>query len=153
MAQLNISLPPPKESPDFDGWLTQVTQYLRDYLGLSYTDRGNPAVKDFIISDFTTDGTWKTGANALDFSSIVPFGAKAMLLRVGIKDNAVSTEFLFRKSGQSNDVNISQILTQVSGVWVVNDMILSCSADRKVEYSGTSTAIDDGFMVVKGWWI
>ena len=34
MTQLNISLPPPKDSPDFDGWMVQVAQYLRDYLGL-----------------------------------------------------------------------------------------------------------------------
>jgi hypothetical protein len=34
MTQLNISLPPSKDSPDFDGWMVQVAQYLRDYLGL-----------------------------------------------------------------------------------------------------------------------
>lgn len=35
MSKPNISLPPQKDSPDFDGWLIQVTQYLRDYLGVT----------------------------------------------------------------------------------------------------------------------
>ena len=43
MAQLNISSPPPKDSPDFDGWLIQVSQYLNDYLGYSYT-QGNKTI-------------------------------------------------------------------------------------------------------------
>lgn len=35
MAQFNIDLPPEKSSVDFDKWMIQVTQYLRDYLGKS----------------------------------------------------------------------------------------------------------------------
>lgn len=31
--QLNISLPPSKNSNDFDAWMIQTAQYLRDYLG------------------------------------------------------------------------------------------------------------------------
>jgi hypothetical protein len=34
MTQLNINLPPNIDQRDFDEWISQVTQYLRDYLGL-----------------------------------------------------------------------------------------------------------------------
>jgi hypothetical protein len=52
MTQLNISLPPPKDSPDFDGWMVQVSQYLRDYLGISVTTYSQPGT--YTISSDTT---------------------------------------------------------------------------------------------------
>lgn len=36
MVQLNISLPPSKNNTDFDSWITQTAQYLRDYLGYTF---------------------------------------------------------------------------------------------------------------------
>lgn len=152
-ATLNISTNDPVE-------LKRLLQLMYDDLYRavsekhSFIDRGDPAAVDFTQANLTTDGNWKTGANALDFSAIVPEGAKAMLLRVAVNDNAVATQLVFRKSGQSNTVNCGQIFTQVSGVWIVNDsMILPCSADRKVEYVGTNTTIDSVLINVKGWWI
>jgi hypothetical protein len=59
MTQLNISLPPTKDSPDFDGWMTQISQYLRDYLGLNDNIVQNYlSVKDYgAVGDGTTDDT------------------------------------------------------------------------------------------------
>lgn len=70
MAQLNISLPPPKDSPDFDGWLVQVAQYLRDYLGLY--DAGTQV--SFIQSG--TGAVSRTSQNKMrEIVSVMDFGA------------------------------------------------------------------------------
>lgn len=124
---------------------------LQSAVYVNYTDRGDPAAADF--TSLTSDGAWKTGANALDFSSIVPSGAKAMLLRIAVNDDASGTQVVFRKSGQTNAVNAAQIFTQVSGVWIVGDYILACSSDRKVEYQASNTTIDSIIITCKGWWI
>jgi hypothetical protein len=77
MTQLNISLPPPKDSPDFDGWLTQLSQYLRDYLGLY--DSGEQV--SFIQSG--TGAVTRTTQNKLrDFVSVFDFMTVAQIADV-----------------------------------------------------------------------
>lgn len=54
MTQLNISLPPPKDHPDFDDWLILVTQYIRDGLGVvGHSTSGNPKI--VTLSDYANN--------------------------------------------------------------------------------------------------
>jgi hypothetical protein len=83
MAQLNISLPPSKESPDFDGWMVQVAQYLRDYLGLY--DSGSQV--NFLQAG--TGATTRTSQNKMrDVISVKDFGA----IGNGTTDDTVSMQ-------------------------------------------------------------
>lgn len=45
MTQLNIQLPPETGNADFDRWIIQITQYLRDNLGVvGHATSGNPTI-------------------------------------------------------------------------------------------------------------
>lgn len=163
MTELYISLPPSKDSPDFDGWLVQVAQYLRDYLGatisyndlddlptyVNFVDRGDPAAHDITQATMTTDGAY----HDLDLSSIVPAASKAVLLRVSIADDAPSSVLLIRKNGNSNDHNSAACITQVAGVYQNFDCVVFVDANRVVEYKATSTTWTAITIVVAGWWI
>jgi hypothetical protein len=75
MTQLNISLPPPKDSPDFDGWLVQVTQYLRDYLGL-YDSLTTVPGSQVSFLQAGTGAVSRTAQNKMrDFINVFDFGA------------------------------------------------------------------------------
>lgn len=52
MTQLNIELPPPKDSKDFDGWAIQLSQYIRDYIGIGMNQYSIP--NTYTISTNTT---------------------------------------------------------------------------------------------------
>lgn len=116
-------------------------------LANKYVDRGDPASWDF--DTFTTDATWRD----LDLSSIVPSGATAVHLLVRVQDDAAASEFSLRKNGNSNVVNKSVVSTQVTGIDVYQDCIISLDANAIVEYMGTNTTFTIIRIAVKGWWI
>jgi hypothetical protein len=155
MTQLYISLPPSKESPDFDGWLIQVAQYLRDYLGLTYVnyvDRGDNSSWDKTITDFTADGTWKTGASGIDLSAIIPADAKLAVFLVAINDNSVGSYFSMRKRGNSNAYNVFTVAVNVDSVTSYGDVTCAVHSTRFFDYI-ISAGCNDLYLTVKGWFI
>lgn len=113
-----------------------------------FVDRGDPAAYDWVLADFTTDATWRD----LDLSSIVPSGAIAVLLRGQFGSNSVGTYMMFRKNGNSNEINVSKQWAQVSAeIWGA-DIICALDANRVVEYKGAFTFITLN-ITVAGWWI
>lgn len=70
MAQLNIDLPPHKDHPDFDRWLLQTTQYLRDYLGLY-----DSSTESSFIQSGTGAVTRTAQSKMRDVVSVKDFGA------------------------------------------------------------------------------
>jgi len=113
---------------------------------LFFYDRGDPASYD--KTDFTTDGAW----HDWDLSAIVPAGAKAVLLFVQIKDDAVGSYLGFRENGNSNAYNVSTIRTQVANIFADGDLICACDSSRIIEYIGSNLAFVTTQAVVKGWW-
>lgn len=119
-------------------------------LGLPHStivDRGDPSGYDKQLSDLTTDGTWRD----LDLSAIVPDGAKAVILRVNVQDDAAGNEFDLRKNGNSNAYNTFEIRTQVSGVSNIQSGIVFCDTSRVIEYYATNTTWTHIYLVVLGW--
>lgn len=114
----------------------------------SYIDRGDPAVYDYETGDLTIDGTW----HDLDLSAIIPSNATAVLIGGFFMDDAVGKSIAFRKSGQSLNINISAMLTQVATVWRQGDFIVAASPNQKIEYN-IITGMDSVFLVIRGWWI
>jgi len=114
-----------------------------------FFDRGDPSDFDFTITDFVTDGN----AHDLDLSSIVPRGAKAVLIRVGIIDDAVSSWIYFYKKGNTNQFNASIIYCQVSNVAIWNDRIVIPDSNSKISYITYNTTFSGIYVIVAGWWI
>jgi hypothetical protein len=146
-AELNIPEAPPTGNVDFDTWMSQTVRYLRDYLG-AFHDRGDPAAVDFDLTDLTTDGDW----HDLDLSSIVDEDAKAVVLYVYLADDAHTSYIRFRKNGNTNDFNYSQIRSQVADIYINGDLIVALDDDQVIEYQTTNTTFNAIAITVKGWW-
>lgn len=114
-----------------------------------FVDRGDPAAWDFAVGDLTTDGTWRD----LDLSSIVPAGAKAVAIIVGIQDDAVGNTLQLRKNGNSNAVNKSATYTFIANTTITMDCIVACDSNRVIEYYASNTTWTAINIAVKGWWI
>ena len=100
------------------------------YLTQSFIDRGDPAVVDYGIADFTKDGFWYD----LDLSAIVPAGATAVLLRVQYTAFAVGRYVKFRENGNANNTNASNIYAQAANVELWNDCVIRLDSNRVIEY-------------------
>ena len=119
---------------------------------LGFIDRGDPSGYDFELADFTTDGTWQTGADALDLSNIVPSDAKAVLLGVMVLDGSVAVYLQLRESGNSAVYNKGTVRTQLGGTWNDADVTVPYNSDQKVEYITSNTTFTGINVTVKGWW-
>lgn len=118
---------------------------------LTWEDRGDPATVDFDTGDFTKDGNWHT----VDLSSIVPAGAKLVLLRTAVATSTLSASrvFDFRKNGNTNDKNAAQGYTQVTSATIAdkNDHWVTPDANRVIEYRLNSGAYEIADLTVGGW--
>lgn len=115
---------------------------------VNYVDRGDPSAVDFATAAFTCDNTWRD----LDLSSVVPAGAKAVLLRVAVTDATVTTYFRVRKNGNTNALANPTIRVQVADVTIEGEFLVACDTNRVIEYLG-SAAFDDIAIVILGWLI
>jgi len=113
----------------------------------TFIDRGDPAVYDFTQATLTTDDTWQD----LDLSTIIPAGAKAVILRVCVNNSTPETGIYFRKKGNVNAINMGQILAQTSNVWNESDIIVALDSTRHIEYNATNTTWAGILILVKGW--
>jgi len=111
-----------------------------DPSGWDYSETGSKAVID-------TDGSW----HELNLSSIVPAGAKAVLMCLYVEDDAVDSFIYFGRLGNSNRINLSRVHTQVANQGITADVIVPCDSDRKIEYYGKNVAFVYIQICVKGW--
>ncbi len=115
-----------------------------------WQDRGDPASGDFAVGDLTTDGAW----HDLDLSAICPANTKAVAIRLEIQDDAAPPVAVnFRKNGNTNAANISVFRTQVAGITLSGDIIVSVDSDRVIEYLASDTTWFLLSITVKGWWL
>lgn len=120
-----------------------------NFLQTSYVHRGDPIGHDFDKTDFITDYTWRT----LDLSSLVPAGAKAVLLLNDIKDNTIGMTFFMRRNGQSYAKNNSGITTQVANHYFRGSVVVALDENRIIEYRASAGTWDFIFLTVRGWWL
>jgi hypothetical protein len=115
-----------------------------------FTDRGDPAAYDFTVGSFTVDNAW---GHYLDLSGIIPAGTTAVVLRISCTNSAANENIGFRKKGNSNAVNVAYARVMVAGISNDDDLVITVSSDRMIEYKcnngGTWTGIN---VVVAGWW-
>jgi len=121
--------------------------------GDTYVDRGDPSEHDFAETGskavLNTDGNW----HDLDLSSIVPAGATTVNLRLDVQDDQNGSWIQLRKKGNSYDINVAVLSSQVANIKNYGDVVVSCNADRVIEYQSVNVAFTVIRITVKGWWI
>jgi len=112
-------------------------------------DRGDPSAIDYDQNTLISNGLWQN----LDLSALVPPGATAIVLRVGVLDGTTGIYVAFRKNGNINTISAHYIYTQVANVPRRRSMTIFCDTDRVIEYVATNTTWTMIEIVVLGWWI
>ena len=115
----------------------------------AFTDRGDPSGHDKTVEDFICNNQWYDW----DLSSIVPKGAKAILLSCRVLtpiDGGRPIEF--RKKGNTNDYAITQVITQAANVLMTGTVTVPCNADRIIQYRTNSVTYSIIDVVILGWW-
>lgn len=124
-----------------------MREEMREVEGM-IVNRGDPSAADFSVNDFTKDGSY----HDLDLSGIVPAGAVAVALSVLLLNVNPNQYVSWRRNGNVNAHNRSQIRTQAANVYIGADIIVFCDAGRVVEYNFNSSSGWTIYVVVKGWW-
>jgi len=96
---------------------------------LRYVSRGDLGSWDFIKSDFTRDGTWRT----LSLTNEVPAGVSQVYMRVNLQAGGAGLDSKFRKEGVTGAVNNHQPLTE-NGVNIFTAFTMNVSTNREIEY-------------------
>lgn len=118
--------------------------------GHVYVDRGDKATGyDFTEADLTLDATWRD----IDFSSVVPVGAVAVVMWVAGRASAATRVFQFRKKGNAGAVIVAPLRTQVANQYCDMDSVLvPLDGDRKAQYNGHAD-LTNVLINVRGWFI
>jgi len=95
--------------------------------------------------------TW----NPIDLSGIVPVGARAVNLKVLIRDNQAGNFMLFGRNGDNNLVSSSIIYSNPSNNFNSQELTVPLDDNRFIEWYSNTTLIawTEYFIVVIGWWI
>lgn len=118
------------------------------YLTHAYVNRGDPALIDFAVGDFTKNNLW----HALDLSTIVPAGAVLVDFTVRVRATVVNNQFRLRKHGNVNETVRAIVSTQVANLHNFGDLTASCDSNRVVDYRATTLNWTNIDLSVKGWW-
>jgi len=105
---------------------------------------------DFVVGDFTTNGAWQV--DGLDLSAIVPAGATAAILLLGLTDDAAASALEIRKNATQTVSDLRQD-TQVANVAIYTQGIVALDADRLVDYYGDNLAFVGIDICVLGYFI
>lgn len=127
--------------------LNNELRQLNENIDKKIKDQGDSTSVDFAVGDLTTDGTW----NDLDLSSLIPKDARWVILQVEVKDDAAGSVMQFRKNGNYNAINISQIATQVANVSTYADLMVQVDTKGKIEYKGSNLAFTTINITIKGY--
>lgn len=113
-----------------------------------FVDRGQMPAFDYTLANFTTDGTWRD----LDLSSIVPSGARAVVLRIQIGDNLINQGFSLRQNGDTG-YGECNLITQVANQYIESQDVVSCDTNRIIEYFAANTTWTTISIYVCGWYL
>jgi len=113
-----------------------------------YVDRGDPSAYDYDKTDLTIDGVW----NDLDLSSIVPAGAKAVLIAGHVEAASIGYTIKFRRKANTNEVNHAEMQTLRAGALRHRSAIVCLDTDRNIEYKADNQTWTTLSLTVRGWW-
>jgi len=113
-----------------------------------FVDRGDPAAHDFTKADLLTDGAWHT----LDLSAIVPKSAQAVLWRGQVLGAGADWMVLFRKYGNTNDINVCCLETLRANVTRCRLCVGAIDHNQKIQYKIDDENWGTINLTVRGWW-
>ena len=113
-----------------------------------FTDRGDPATVDFDKDDLTIDGDW----HELNLSSIVPSIARAVLLEVDIEAGHIDMEVIFKKVGNTNDINHTGAITKTNNKDQHKTCIVQLTSTRIINYKASVETWTTINISIRGWW-
>lgn len=116
--------------------------------GGTFVDRGDASGYDLINTSMTLDGSW----HDWDMSSVVPAGAKAVLLYMSFQDDAVGSDLAFQENGNVNGYNLDWREVLVANVTHRHTCVVACDANRVIEYKATNTTWTNISITIRGWW-
>jgi len=111
-------------------------------------NRGDAAADDWDEATLTADGAW----HELDLSAKVPVGTSLVIFRLYAKDDIINSYMLFRKKGETNNVNVSNLRIAVANVHHTKDAFVFCDGDRKIEYFMSNVVWTSIGLTVAGSW-
>ena len=116
--------------------------------GAKWTNRGDAAEEDFIVTDLTFDNTWRD----LDFSGIVPKGASLIFVSLKITHTNTNVPIRFRPKGFTVSVQPIGYTTKGALNMDYSTLFLQPDSDGIVQYKGGSVATWVVFTIrVMGW--
>ena len=137
---MNLENIRPPKIEDFPGmsvsgfrFLNEVAKWINNNAGLVV--REDVALGDFVFSDFTRDGTWRT----LDLSSIIPEQSRAVFVHTKIMSvTTVGHRFSLRKYNNTN--RQFDTITHVVDINHYQSGLVEVSRSRKIDYWATNTS-------------
>lgn len=117
------------------------------YLTTAYVSRGDPAAADFTIATLALDNNW----HDWDMSSIVPAGAKLVLLHTIVKSGAIDKRIQFRTKGSTNWPSLSVSRVQVANINFERDCLVAPDADRVIQYKVSVVPWTTCHVTIAGW--
>jgi len=112
-----------------------------------FVDRGDYNGSDFNETVITQDSSW----HALDLSSIVPEGARGVLVHLKTNSTFVGIYTRFRATGQINSTFRCANRQQVSNIVTSNYLLLGVDANRSVDYYISLPGYSAWNLTVRGW--
>lgn len=113
-----------------------------------FVHRGDPATHDFVKEDLTIDGAWHN----LDISAIVPATARAVLWRGQVEGNGADWLVLFRKYGDTNEINVCCLETLRANIARCRLCVGAVDHNRIIQYKIDNQNWTTINLVVRGWW-
>jgi len=117
-----------------------------------------PTAEDFDKADLHALGggsvadTWYD----LDLSSIIPSGARSVHLRCCATDSAAGKRLLFRRNGQSYEIQTECCISHVAGQNIYDNPIVGLDNNRIIEINSKDQNFNSWtsiYLTVLGWWV
>ena len=125
----------------------EIRKIRADMNNMGFQDAGDTAAVAYALGSLTTDGAW----HELSLKDTIGVDAKVVYLKITLQDDAADSTILFRKDGNANEVNISEVKTQVVNQSVSYDIAVPVGNDGKIEYKGSNLVFNTIDIVIKGW--
>jgi len=122
--------------------IADLTTYIDDEIdaippSLKWYDAGDIETHSFRQEYFSLNGAW----HDLDLSSIIPEGTKQVRLSITFKADSVGRSVYFRKSGNTEYINVATICEYYAKALHYFQIDVFCSDDLQIAYKGYSDII------------
>jgi len=117
------------------------------FLKAAYIDRGQFSGEWADISANLNDGEW----HVMDFSSVVPANAKAVVIRLRADNNNAGEKIEMHKYGITPHVGHCVFSAQVAGITNRSFIVMGVDTAGRIEYRGFGGVWTGAAISLRGW--